>query len=140
MVLHPDAKAFVARILADPSDVVIRAVFADWLHEQGGTGNENWARYIRLRAEAAQAFGTDRDLLREEADLFAPRLKARLTAPAAKFAPHFHHFLDRLPADRYIVTLGEFEFPAEPNEALGATNARAARALVLAERDGLFAV
>lgn len=140
MVLHPDAKAFVTRILKDPTDAVMRAVFADWLAEQGGTGNENWARYLRLRAEAANAFGTDRDLLREEADHLAPHLKARLTVPAAKFAPHFHDFLDFLPADRYIVTLGDFTFPAEPNAALGETNARAARSLVLTDRDGLFAV
>ncbi len=140
MILHPDAKAFVARILADPSDAIIRDVFADWLSEQGGTGNENWARYIRLRAESALCHGTDRELLREEADHLAPHLVARLTAPAAKFAPQFHHFLDLLPADRFIVTIDHFEFPAEPNAALGETNALAARSLVLAERDGLFAV
>ncbi len=140
MVLHPDAKAFVARILSDPTDDVMRAVFADWLQEQGGTGNENWARYIRLRSEAAKAFGTDRDLLREEADNLAPHLKARLTIPAGKFAPHFVTFLDLLPADRYIVTLGDYTFPVEPNATLGETNARAARSLVLTERDGVFAL
>lgn len=140
MVLHPDAKAFVARILSDPTDDVMRAVFADWLQEQGGTGNENWARYIRLRSEAAKAFGTDRDLLREEADDLAPHIKARLTIPAGKFAPHFVQFLDLLPADRYIVTLDEFTFPHEPNATLGETNARAARSLVLTERDGVFAL
>lgn len=140
MFTHPDAKAFITRILADPADAVIRTVFADWLDEQAGTGNENWARYIRLRTAASESHGTDRELLREEADYLAPHLKARLTVPAVKFAPQFHHFLNLLPADRYIVTLGEFEFPTGPNEALGETNARAARSLVLAERDGLFAV
>jgi uncharacterized protein (TIGR02996 family) len=140
MVLHPDAKAFVTRILADPSDAVIRTIFADWLADQGGTGNENWAGYIRLRTDAALAHGTDRELLREEADQLAPHLKARLTVPAAKFAPNFHHFLDVLPADRYIVTLGGYEFPAEPNERLGAMNAKAARSLVLTERDGVYAI
>ena len=140
MVLHPDAKAFVARILADPADAVIRTVFADWLDEQGGTANENWAQYIRLRTDAATSHGTDRELLREEADYLAPHLKARLTVPAVKFAPAFHHFLDFLPSDRYIVTLGDFQFPSEPNLVLGAINARAARSLVMAERDGLFAI
>lgn len=140
MVLHPDAKAFITRILADPSDTIIRIVFADWLHEQGGNGNENWARYIRLRADAANAFGTERELLREEAEQLAPYLKARLTVPAAKLAPLFTSFLDLLPADRYIVTLGGFDFPPEPNSVLGSTNSRAARSLVLAENDGFYAV
>lgn len=140
MVLHPDAKAFVTRILADPADDVIRTVFADWLHEQGGNGNENWARYIRLRADAANAFGTERELLREEAEQLAPYLKARLTVPATKLAPLFTSFLDLLPADRYIVTLGGFDFPPEPNQVLGGTNSRAARSLVLAETDGFYAV
>lgn len=140
MVLHPDAKAFVARILADPADSVIRTVFADWLDEQGGTANENWAQYIRLRTDAAVSHGTDRELLREEADYLAPHLKARLTMPAAKFAPAFHHFLDFLPSDRYIVTLGDFKFPSEQNHMLGGVNSRAARSLVLAEQDGLFAI
>jgi uncharacterized protein (TIGR02996 family) len=140
MLTHPDAKAFMARILADPSDAVIRSIFADWLDEQGGIGNENWARYIRLRTDAATKHGTDRELLREEADYVAPHLKARLTVAAHKFAPHFHHFLDLLPAERYTVAISGFEFPTPPNQALGGTNARAARSLVLAERDGVFAV
>lgn len=140
MLTHPDAKAFMTRILADPSDAVIRTIFADWLDEQGGIGNENWARYIRLRTDAATKHGTDRELLREEADYVAPHLKARLTVVATKFAPHFHHFLDLLPAERYTVALTGFTFPAPPNQLLGSVNARAARSLVLAERDGVFAV
>ncbi|MCU0704591.1 MAG: TIGR02996 domain-containing protein [Fimbriiglobus sp.] len=140
MRLHPDAKAFVTRILADPTDIVIRTVFADWLDDQGGTANENWARYIRLRADAAVSHGTDRDLFREEADQLAPHLKARLTVPATRLAPHFHHYLDLLPADRYIVTLDGFDLPPEPNARLSDVNARAARSLVLAEVGGVFAV
>lgn len=140
MLTHPDAKAFMTRIIADPSDAVIRTIFADWLDEQGGIGNENWARYIRLRTDAATKHGTDRELLREEADYVAPHLKSRLTVVAAKFAPNFLHFLDLLPAERYTVGISDYTFPLVPNEALGGTNARAARSLVLAERDGVFAV
>lgn len=140
MLTHPDAKAFMTRIMADPSDVVIRTIFADWLDEQGGIGNENWARYIRLRTDAATRHGTDRELLREEADFVAPHLKARLTVAAHKLAPHFPQFLDLLPAERYTVGISGFIFPLVPNHALGGTNARAARSLVLAERDGVFAV
>lgn len=140
MLTHPDAKAFMARILADPADPVIRTVFADWLDEQGGIANQNWARYIRLRSDAAGKVGSDRDALREEADHVAPHLKARLTVPAAKLAPHFPQFLDLLPADRYTVTLGGYTFPPVPNDALGGANARAARSVVLAEQDRVFAV
>ena len=140
MLTHPDANAFVARILADPADPVIRSVFADWLDEQGGVANQNWALYIRLRAEAAATHGAEREVLHEEAANVAPHLKARLIVPAVKFARHLTDFLDLLPPDRYTVHVGRTRFPPEPNELLGRENALAARAVVLAEYDGLFAV
>lgn len=141
MVLHPDAKAFVTRILADPSDAVIRTVFADWLHEQGGNGNENWARYIRLRTEAGFLHGIDRDLMREDAANVAPLVKARLTVPAARLAPFFVELIDLLPPDRFTVTLGGgFQGPVPHVRAVGEEASRALRALVIGERDNLFAV
>ena len=140
MLTHPDAKAFVSRILANPADPVIRSVFADWLEEQGGTANENWALYIRLRTEAAATHGSERDVLREEAGNVAPFIKARLVVPAGRFARFVPDFLDLLPPDRYTVHLGHYHFPAVPNAALGRENAVAARSLVLAEFDGVYAV
>jgi uncharacterized protein (TIGR02996 family) len=140
MITHPDAKAFVSRILSDPADPVIRAVFADWLDEQGGTANENWSLYIRLRAEAAATHGSEREVLLEEAANVAPHLKARLIVPAGKFARHMPDFLDLLPPDRYTIQVGRTRFPKEPNEALGRENALAARSVVLADYDGLFGV
>ena len=111
---HPDANAFLARLIADPADTVIRSVFADWLDEQGGSVNENWAKYIRLRTEASARHGIDRDLLREDAANIAPHLKARLTVPASKFAPYFVEFLDVLPPDRLTVSLGDYFGPIHP--------------------------
>lgn len=140
MVVHPDADAFIARLIATPDDSVIRLVFADWLDEMGGIGNENWSRYIRLRTEAADRHGIDRELLREDAANVAPLIVARLTLPATKLAPHFVEFLDLLPSDRITVTLGDFVGPAVHVHALGEHFCRESRALVIAARDSLFAV
>lgn len=137
---HPDAEAFIARVLADPTDSVIRLVFADWLDELAGTANENWAKYIRLRTEASSRHGIDRDLLREEAANIAPELRARLTVPAASFAPHFVEFLDLLPPDRFTVELGDYLGPVPHVRAVGEPLSRRLRAVVIAERDNLFAV
>ena len=140
MVFHPDANAFIARLIAAPADTVIRLVFADWLEEMGGAGNENWAKYIRLRTEAAQRHGLDRELLLDDAANVAPHVIARLTLPAAKFAPHFVEFMDLLPPDRYTIALGDFVGPIHHVRAVGETTSRDLRALVIAERDNLFAV
>lgn len=140
MLSHPDANAFIARLIADPADTVIRSVFADWLDDQGGTANANWARYIRLRTEAAARHGVDRDLLREDAANVAPHLKARLAVAAAKFAPHFVEFIDLLPPDRFTVGLGDYLGPVHHVRVVGEKLSRELRAVVIGERDNLFAV
>jgi uncharacterized protein (TIGR02996 family) len=140
MLSHPDANAFIARLIADPADTVIRSVFADWLDEQGGEANTNWARYIRLRSEATATHGVDRDLLREDAANVAPHLKARLAVPASKFAPYFVEFMDLLPPDRFTVSIGEHLGPVHHIHALGEKLSRELRVMVIAERDNLFAL
>jgi uncharacterized protein (TIGR02996 family) len=140
MLFHPDANAFIARLIAAPADTVIRLVFADWLEEMGGVGNENWAKYIRLRTEAAGRHGLDRELLLDDAANVAPHVIARLTLPAARFAPHFVEFMDLLPPDRYTIALADFVGPIHHIRAVGEAASRDLRALVVAERDNLFAV
>ncbi|MEO2089272.1 MAG: hypothetical protein ABGY75_07220, partial [Gemmataceae bacterium] len=98
------------------------------------------AKYIRLRTEAAQRHGLDRELLLDDAANVAPHVIARLTLPAAKFAPHFVEFMDLLPPDRYTVALGDFVGPIHHVRAVGEVASRDLRALVIAERDNLFAV
>ena len=137
---HPDATAFLARILAEPSDPVIRSIFADWLEEQSGESNTNWARYLKLRIEAKKHFGIQRDLLWEEAANIAPYLKARLTVAAHKFAPHFLDFLDLLPPDRFTVSLRDFVGPTAANEKLGEEFCRKFGTLVLGEQQDQYAI
>jgi uncharacterized protein (TIGR02996 family) len=140
MVFHPDADAFIARMIAAPDDTVIRLVFADWLEELGGVGNENWARYIRLRTEASFRHGIDRELLREDAANVTSLIVARLTLTAARLTPYFVEFLDLLPPDRFTVTLGDHLGPMAHVRAVGEGFSRGERTLVMAERDNLFAV
>jgi uncharacterized protein (TIGR02996 family) len=137
---HPDANAFIARLIAHPTDTVIRSVFADWLEDQGGTANVNWARYIRLRTEASALHGIDRDLMREDAANIAPHLKARLTIPATRLAPYFLEFLDLLPPDRLTVTLSNFHGPVHHIRTVSEKLTRELRALVMSERENQFAV
>lgn len=112
---HPptDADALMRAVLRSPADAVAKLVFADWLEETGHRGSLAWARYIRLRAEAAAADSIlARDLARHSAAEAAPEITARLTLPAAQFVPYFEQFLDLLPASRYTITLSGFAPPA----------------------------
>jgi uncharacterized protein (TIGR02996 family) len=139
MIVHPDADAFITRLISSPGDTVIRHVLADWLAEQGGVGNENWSRYIRLRAEANGCYGVDRELLLEDAANVAPLISARLTLSASRLAPHFLDFLDLLPPDRINVTTSEFQGPVQSILALGEQLCRKRRVVLIAERDAQFA-
>ncbi|HEY2783447.1 MAG TPA: TIGR02996 domain-containing protein [Fimbriiglobus sp.] len=110
---HPDADALMRAVLRSPADAVARLVFADWLEETGQRGNVAWAKYIRFRAEAADADSViAKDLARHKAAEVAPEITARLTLPAGQFVPHFDQFLNLLPAVRFTITLSGFAPPS----------------------------
>jgi uncharacterized protein (TIGR02996 family) len=133
---NPAADALMRAVIQAPADAVARLVFADWLEETGQPGNLAWARYIRLRAEAAAADDSlARDLARHKAADIAPGITARLTLPAAQFVPHFDKFLDLLPAARFTITLNGFMPPAALFREFREPELRDRVVIPLAERD-----
>jgi uncharacterized protein (TIGR02996 family) len=140
MPIHPDAKAFLTRLLADPSDTVLRLLLADWLAERGGTGSGNWAAYIRLRTEAASVFGTARELLREEAANVAEAVTAKLVLPVKTLVPHFLSLLDLLPPKQFRFTAVGYSPLPEGARMLTSAQAHRYRSLVVCEHRGEFAV
>jgi uncharacterized protein (TIGR02996 family) len=109
---NPDLAAFLRAALADPADHLTRLVFADWLDETGKPANQAWAKYLRARADASGAASHfERDLAIDQAASAAPDVVARLTLPAAGFAPRFLGLLDLLPAANFTVTLDGFDPP-----------------------------
>lgn len=140
MPIHPDAKAFLTRLLADPSDHVLRLLLADWLAERGGTGSGNWAAYIRLRTEAASVFGTARELLHEEAANVAEALTAKLVLPVKTLVPHFLSLLDLLPPKQFRFTAVGYAPLPEGARRLTSAQAHRYRSLVVCEHRGEFAV
>ena len=140
MPIHPDAKAFLTRLLADPSDHVLRLLLADWLDERGGTATSNWAKYIRLRTEAASVFGTARELLHEEAANIAEAITAKLVLPVKTLVPHFLSLLDLLPPQQLRFTAHGYVPEREAARRLTAVQARRYRSIVVCEHRGEFAV
>lgn len=108
---HPDAAAFIRRILTAPRDSVARLVFADWLDETGVLTNALWAKYLRLRAEADISSSILRELLRDEAALVAPHLTAELTFSATLFVNDFPAYLDLLPGPNFTLDVRGFAVP-----------------------------
>ena len=141
MAMHPDARAFLSRVLDDPSDEIVRLVFADWLDELGDVASRNWAKYIRLRTEAAARHGTERELLRDDAANIAPALRVRLNVPLGKVIAHFPSLIDLLPPDRYTVGVHSSALakPCPVALQLGEKIARTYRHIVVAEHFGTFA-
>ncbi len=140
MPIHPDAKAFLTRLLADPSDHVVRLLLADWLDERGGLAPSNWAKYIRLRTEATTVFGTARELLHEEAANIAEAITTKLVVPVKSLTPHFLSLLDLLPPRQLrLNSIGYVPLP-EANRRLTSTQAQRYRSLVVCEHRGEFAV
>jgi uncharacterized protein (TIGR02996 family) len=113
MLSHPDADAFVRAILRDPADVTTRLVFADWLEETDDSSNVAWARFIRLKAEAAcHRFGSPQwAKLEAQAAGDARLVRANLTLPAGVFVSSPKPFLQLLPAPSITVQLAKFEVP-----------------------------
>jgi uncharacterized protein (TIGR02996 family) len=133
---NPAADALMRAVIQAPADAVARLVFADWLEETGQPGNLAWARYIRLRAEAAAAdTAVERDLARHKAADIAPGITARLTLPAAQFVPHFDKLLDLLPAARFTITLTGYRPPAALFREFREPDLRDRVVIPLAERD-----
>lgn len=58
-----DEETFLRAICADPDDDTPRLVFADWLDEQGGVRNEQWAELIRVQVQLGRNPGADRGRL-----------------------------------------------------------------------------
>jgi uncharacterized protein (TIGR02996 family) len=98
----PQADAFLRSILRQPDDTSARLVFADWLDEQGGSGNEAWARYLRVNA--------DENAPLRASDL-ASQVVSRLTIPVAKFLEHPWSLFRLLPAPNITVRLGNSPIP-----------------------------
>jgi uncharacterized protein (TIGR02996 family) len=123
---HADADAFMRASLRQPEDVTARLVFADWLDETGGEHNAAWARFIRLKIEAAQhAPGScERLALDRGAEVQAPLIRAKLTIPAQLFVDHPEELLQLLPAPNITVRLKEFEVPQQVLELLPESVAR----------------
>jgi uncharacterized protein (TIGR02996 family) len=111
MPSHPDADAFIRAILRNPIDETIRLVFADWLEETGEESNIAWARFIRLRTEAARhRFGSRlRSDSEAQATGYESRICAKLMLPAAVFVSYRDPLLQLLPASNISVSLGRFK-------------------------------
>ena len=132
--IHPDAKAFLARIVEDPTDALMRLLFADWLDEQGGQVNTNWAGYIRLRTTAREKFGEARDLLLDEAANVAQALTVKLSWPASTLHPHFEFLEDLLPTTRLrLVNVAELPINAGLQQLWECSRYEPSSAVILAE-------
>lgn len=108
MVLHSDAKAFVARILSNPSDRLNRLVFADWLEESGDKWHELWARYLRFMAHADEDID---GVSFQRAESLGWELRARLMFPNVPRERHLRWLTTLLPAHRIWVRLGPTRLP-----------------------------
>lgn len=113
MVLHPDAKAFVARILSNPPDRLARLVFADWLEERGDKWHELWARYLRFMAHADEDID---GVSFQRAESIGWALRARLMFPNVPREPHLPWLTALLPAHRIWLRLGPTRLPRETVE------------------------
>ena len=130
----PEADAFVRTILNQPDDTTARLVFADWLDERGGEGDEAWARYIRAQVEAAKH--ADGTLPRREqnrvASVAALELVARVTVPAELFVQYPRSLIQLLPPPNLAVSLADVEVPLDVVELMPESVARDNHVLPLA--------
>jgi uncharacterized protein (TIGR02996 family) len=142
MSSHPDADAFMRGYLQNPTDVTARLVFADWLEETGKSWNRAWAYYIRLKAEAdprAPGSSERRELERQAAG-YAPKIRARLTIPAALFVGYPKSLLELLPALNITVRLAGFDIPSAILEFMPESVARENLVLPLAVQGSVLLV
>jgi uncharacterized protein (TIGR02996 family) len=123
------AEAFLQKCLRDPTDVTTRLALADWLEQTGQPANVAWAHYIRLSAEIADCPpGDRRETLLAETQNHAPRIRAKLTVPAAVFVKHHESLQQLLPLDRFSVRLDGFKPNREAVRLLNAPIARVYKA------------
>ena len=138
MVLHPDAKAFVARFLANPEDRLGRLVFADWLDEQGGESNTAWAHFLRHKAQGEVY--PDK-LSSDEARRIGRHVRARLTLNRVPATPVLSRLTAFLPASRVWMRIGNFRTPRSAMDLCTQVLARTYEFMpVASEGDHLFAV
>ncbi len=104
---HPDADAFMRRILSNPTDALPRLVFADWLEESGTSSNLAWARYLRLADELANAPPDDtrRPKMVAELQKIGSLIRAKLTCRAEVFVAYPDAMLQLLPAHCLVAKL-----------------------------------
>jgi uncharacterized protein (TIGR02996 family) len=135
-VVHPDANAFVAGILAEPTDRLRRLVFADWLEESGDEANTAWAGYIRTQAEWETTADDDPRTaeLKKMATDFAEGIRIRLTLPARAIQSRFLHLHRLLPAEKVTVRLNGEEIPRTVLSFIPENMARLYRVLPVAFR------
>jgi uncharacterized protein (TIGR02996 family) len=105
---HPEADAFVARVLTQPDDRLNRLVFADWLDETGIDHLAAWAEYIRLRAAFAESGD---EAFRKRADEVGCDVRARLTLHTLPGLKHLRWLPDLLPDHRIQLRIGDDEIP-----------------------------
>jgi type IV pilus assembly protein PilB len=140
MSSHPDADAFMRKYLEEPTDATARLVFADWLEETGEAHNAAWAQFIRLKAEAGRYTlnSPERPALDRRADQYAPKIRARLTIPAALFVGYPRSLLQLLPPANIVVRLAGFEVPLAVLELMPESVARENLVLPLASQGRAF--
>lgn len=104
---HPDADAFMRRILSNPTDALLRLVFADWLEESGTSSNLAWARYLRLADELANAPPDDprREKMTVELAKIGSLIRAKLTCRAEVLVAYPDAMLQLLPARCLVAKL-----------------------------------
>ena len=122
----PQADAFMRSYLRQPDDSTARLVFADWLDEQGGPGNEAWARYIRAKYEATKhpKHTLERRHAERIASAAAHDIVAKLTIPADLFVKYPASLLQLLPPRNIVVDLEAFEIPRDVVELMPESVAR----------------
>lgn len=134
----PTADAFMARILADPTDPLPRLVFADWLEETGTASNVAWARFLRLAEELATAPADDprRPKLAGELDRVGGLVRARLTCRAEVLVAYPDAMLRLLPPQCIVANLTSVRVPLALMELLPESVARDSEIVPLAMLTG----
>ncbi len=139
MAPHPDAQAFLTRLIAEPSDTVMRLIFADWLDMQGNESNTNWASYLRLQVQAQQSPGSAAELYAEEAANLAPTIRAKVKLSANRLRENFLHYAQILPPELYEISLKHYEWQPSVHHLLSLEQCLASRSIIIAEFCGAFA-
>jgi uncharacterized protein (TIGR02996 family) len=138
----PTADAFMARILADPTDPLPRLVFADWLEETGTASNVAWARFLRLAEELASAPAADprRPKLAGELERVGGLVRARLTCRAEVLVAHPEGMLRLLPRRCFTLDVSRVSVPRSVCDLVDPADARGYGYLPLAVADGRLCV